>query len=301
LISRIDLCQIPPRKENICSIVVSYFPEGDFLSRLRRIKSQVAQVVVVDNASSDETAKLLEAAQTELGNAVIRNQANLGIATALNQGTAWAMGKGYAWCLLFDQDTTPSASMLQKLIAVYDQFPCRDRLAVIGSNYRAESVPVARVPKTQTWLERKTVITSGSLVSLAALDRIGPFRDEFFIDCVDFDFCLRARSMGFEVAEAIEPIMTHSVGLPAKHRLLGRQGEVFNHAPFRWYYITRNNIVLFGEYLWKDPAWVIKAVCARALASLLMLLFENSRLVKVKYMTAGFCDGLLGRLGRIVE
>src|SRR6266704_793855 len=98
-----DPRQEGPAKENVCAIVVSYFPEGDFCSRLRQIQKQVAHVVVIDNASSDETAKLLETAQTELGITLIRNHVNLGIATALNQGTAWAKEMGYAWCLLFDR------------------------------------------------------------------------------------------------------------------------------------------------------------------------------------------------------
>jgi len=295
----IPILQQAPSSENVCAVLVSYFPEGDFLSRLRQIRSQVAQLAVVDNASSDKTVNLLEAAQAELGITVIRNPANLGIATALNQGTRWAMEKGYAWCLLFDQDTTPAPGMLQTLIRAYNEFPHKDRLAVLGSNYRGSQSAAVCVQKTQSWIEQKTVITSGSLVSLAALECIGPFRDEFFIDCVDFDFCLRARSMGFEVVEVIEPVMEHFIGAPSRHRLLWSQRNVFNHSPFRWYYKTRNNIVLCGEYLWKEPAWVIRAVGARILESLLMLLFENSRLLKVKYMAAGFCDGVSGRLGKI--
>jgi rhamnosyltransferase len=294
-----NLQQQAPNRENVCAVVVSYFPQGDFLFRLKQIRSQVAQVAVVDNASSEETLSLLEAAQSELGVAVIRNQTNLGIATALNQGARFAREKGYAWCLLFDQDTTPSSCMRQRLAEVYAKFPRKNRLAVLGSNYRGAGSGETTVPDSELWIERKTVITSGSLVSLAALERIGPFRDEFFMDCVDFDFCLRARSMGFEVVEAIESVMEHFIGAPTKHRLLWSQRNVFNHSPFRWYYKTRNNMVLCGEYLRKDPAWVIRAVCARILESLLMLLFEKSRLPKVKYMTAGLRDGVVGRLGKI--
>jgi len=289
-----------PSRENVCAVVVSYFPEGDFLFRLRQIQSQVGQVVVVDNASSEGMLKPLEAARAELGILILRNQTNLGIATALNQGTRWAKEKGYTWCLLFDQDTTPSSCMCQKLTEVYEHFPRKDRLAVLGSNYHSATSSESTVPDSQLWVERKTVITSGSLVSLAAMERIGPFRDEFFMDCVDFDFCLRARSLGFDVLEVIEPVMEHFIGAPTKHRILWSQRNVFNHNPFRWYYKTRNNIVLCGEYLRKDPAWVIRATCARILESLLMLLFEKSRIPKVKYMTAGLYDGFLGRLGKIV-
>lgn len=291
----------PPNRDSVCAVVVTYFPGGDFVSRLRSIQSQVAEVVIVDNASSEETLRLLETARSELGITVIHNEENLGIATALNQGTRWAIERKCAWGLLFDQDTTPFPYMLQRLAEAYAEFPSKDRLAVLGSNHRGAGSSDGSVSNAHLWAERKTVITSGSLVSLEALERIGPFRDEFFMDCVDFDFCLRARAMGFEIIEVTAPGMDHPIGAPSTHRFLWSQCDVFNHSPFRWYYKTRNNLMLWGEYFRKDPAWVLRAVYARIVETLLMLLFEEGKLSKLKYMGAGFCDGLLGRRGKIAE
>ena len=54
--------QPAPGRENICAIIVTYFPDGDFLSRLRRIQPQVAHVVVIDNAATDEAVNSLKEA-----------------------------------------------------------------------------------------------------------------------------------------------------------------------------------------------------------------------------------------------
>lgn len=43
--------------------------------------------------------------------------------------------------------------------------------------------------------ERKTLITSGMLIPLSLFGKIGMFREDYFIDSVDHEFCLRARAV----------------------------------------------------------------------------------------------------------
>jgi len=50
------------------------------------------------------------------------------------------------------------------------------------------------------------VITSGSLLPLATYADIGPFREEFFIDFVDTDYCFRARKEVDKLAASIVKI-----------------------------------------------------------------------------------------------
>jgi rhamnosyltransferase len=291
---------IAPCKNNTCAVVVSYFPEGNFAERLRLVQSQACQVIVVDNASPRSTTELLDKVREDFGIVLIRNDSNLGIARALNLGTAWARQQGYSWCLLFDQDTVPLAGMLDDMSHAYDEYPEKHRLAVVGSNYQEDPDTHLSRREDRTWIERKIVITSGSLVSLAALETIGPFREEFFVDCVDFDFCLRAHSKGFAVLQTTQPGMVHPIGSPTSHRFLGVRWVVRNHRPFRWYYRIRNSIVLCSEYFFKDPAWVLRAIYARIREGLLMLLFEESRAAKLKCIWAGVRDGLQGRMERKV-
>jgi rhamnosyltransferase len=285
-----------PSKQNICAVVVSYFPDGGFGQRLRLISNQVDHVVVVDNGSGEAIGERIRAALSTAEMSFIPNPSNLGVATALNQGVKVAQGKGYAWTLLFDQDTVPWSTTVQKLASAYGEFLDKDHLAALGCDRFLKAA--ARGPRW--WTESKTIITSGTMLSLAAARAVGPFRDEFFIDCVDFDFCLRARAKGFSLVEILEPIMGHSVGAPKPTHLLWFQGRTSNHRPERWYYMVRNNLTLIREYFWRDPGWAFRAAIFRARDLVLVLLLENSRMRKVKYVGLGFWDALLRRFDRKV-
>src|SRR4030095_5315976 len=61
-------------------------------------------------------------------------------------------------------------------------------------------------------IERRTVITSGTLLSLNAYDAIGRFRDDFFIDGIDHEYCLRARAKRYRILLMLAPLLVHSIG-----------------------------------------------------------------------------------------
>lgn len=286
----------PPAPENICAVVVTYYPDQGFPDRLSRIRPQVGSTVVIDNGSDADTFSQVQSAQANAGVAVIRNSSNLGVAAALNQGVQWAQAKGYAWVLLFDQDTISWPTTVEKLIKAYQEFPDKQRLAILGCNRFLKSP----APGASWWAAGKTVITSGTLLSLDAARTIGPFRNEFFIDCVDFEFCLRARSKGFEILEILEPIMTHSIGNPKPVPLPWLRGRTANHQPWRWYYMIRNNVVLIREYFWREPLWAVQAAFSQFYALTLALLFDNARRLRLKYAILGLCDGLSRRFDRVI-
>src|SRR5437762_5458329 len=189
-----DSRQLCPTRENVCAVVVTYFPEGDLLSRLQRLRPQVAQVVVVDNGTTGEAANSLQAAESELRITLIRNGCNLGIATALNQGAQWAAEQGYQWILTLDQDTESDPTMVESLTSVYRSCEFAEKVAVVGPNFRQafNNKPFYEFAEVgeRSYRELKTVITSGSLTSLRAFQVIGGFREDFFIDCVDLEYCL---------------------------------------------------------------------------------------------------------------
>lgn len=290
--------QPPPRKENICAVVVTYFPDEGFPERIRAIHAQVGHVIVVDNASGDESFNHVKSVELQFGCEVVRNTANLGIATALNQGVRRALDRGFEWALLLDQDTTPLEKMVQMLSEAYGGFPHKDRFALIGSTHHSHSESNDAPREIGPWVESKTVISSGTLIPLAVFNRVGPFRDQLFIDCVDFEYCLRARSMGLTVIKVTTPVMQHRIGNPQCHQLPWAKRESSHHCAWRWYYMNRNHAFLVREYLWKEPVWVLKAVYSRIRLTTLMLLWEESRLSKLKYALIGLFDGAMGRFGR---
>ncbi len=45
----------------------------------------------------------------------------------------------------------------------------------------------------------RLAISSGSLFNLPALKKIGWHNEDYFVDCVDYELCLRARRCGFKI------------------------------------------------------------------------------------------------------
>jgi rhamnosyltransferase len=305
-IPRVDnTLQVPfhsPTSSTTCAVVVTYHPSEDLFDRINRVTEQVDRAVIVDNGSPTSCIEWLKAAADGRRVHLILNRRNEGVAHALNQGAKWAADQGYAWAFTLDQDTLIDEDALKSLFAVHEAFPQNEELAVIGSNYTDPRTgrPLLR-PNTRRrspWKEEKTVITSGSLLSLSAYSAIGPFREEFFIDCVDFEYCLRARSRSFRVVLACRPSMQHVIGATTMHTVLRKTTGTSNHIPTRRYYMTRNLLVLVREYLTTEPAWVLSSLSTHLKSTVAMLLFEDHKLFKLKYLVMGMMDGLFSNFKR---
>jgi rhamnosyltransferase len=181
--------------KEICCIAVTYHPDAELPNRLSRILQQVSRLVIVDNGSSDAEITTLQGFAANPSVTLMLNFTNLGIASALNNGIDRAAALGFKWVLLLDQDSCIDDDMVQTLISVQAAFPDQDRLAVIGSGFRdADEAPREPIDESRgsDWEEAESVITSGSLIPLAAHTVVGPFREEFFIDYVDTEYCFRA-------------------------------------------------------------------------------------------------------------
>jgi rhamnosyltransferase len=283
----------------ICAVIVTYHPDPGLIDRVPRVAKQVSQTLIVDNGSPACCVEQLRKMAKQYDVHLILNPRNEGIAQALNTAARWAMENGYLWLLTLDQDTAVSPDMIETFEGVLCRDSCPQRLAVIGSNY------VHKENKRLFWdrfgsdgalsAEMTTVLTSGSLISLAVFREIGGFRDDFFVDCVDHEYCLRARAHGFRVIVTSKPVMEHGIGRLTEHRLLWRKVGTSNHAPIRHYFMTRNTLILTAEYMDKEPRWVLWHLFGWAKSVARVCLFENQRIGKMKSIWRGCVDGILRR------
>lgn len=292
-----------PDRGSIGAVVVTYHPDAGVGRRLEGIAAQVAGLVVVDNSADAAVAGALRSVTDRLGAHLVVNAENLGVAAALNAGVRWAVGQGYGWVLTLDQDSAPLPSLVDGLVTVFHASGRGDRLGAIGANYvnAPTSTPTHRPSwfRGCTWRECTTVITAGTLLSLRAFATVGPFRDAFFIDSVDHDYCLRLRALGFRVIVTRDALLVHSVGDYERVRVLGMEIAHSIHSPTRRYYITRNRLVLIGEYALKEPRWALGQTRRLIQDTLLMVLFERERLRKIVAMGLGVWHFLRRRLGRL--
>ncbi len=288
---------------DVCAVIVTFHPDAGFPARLRRIVGQVAATVVVDNGSAGASLRMLEAMADAPALHRIFNHDNLGIARALNIGVARARQLGGSWALLLDQDSTVDPDIVERLAAVQAGYTAAEPLALIGSCFRethgGTRAPLRSGVRTEDWEEVKFVITSGCLLSLVAQAAIGPFRDEFFIDHVDIDYCHRARAQGYRVIQTVRPLMSHTIGAPTPHRLFGATRWTTNHSPDRRYYMTRNDTVLLREHGsgGRSPWW-LKSFFRSVRLIKRIALYEDAKAQKIGAVAQGWWDGLRGNLGR---
>jgi rhamnosyltransferase len=291
-----------PAADGVCAIVVTFHPDSGLTERLQRVAAQVSATFVIDNGSNEASAGMLRDLSTWPGVTLISNGENVGIARALNIGVEQALSRGFSWALLLDQDSHVEENMIERLRATRDSFPAIARLAVIGARFRDTSGRAIETTKLEStgslWQEVESVITSGSFLSLAAYGAIGPFRNEFFIDYVDTEYCYRARALGFKIIETREPLMSHSIGAQTLHRVGWSAKWTTNHSADRRYYIARNNTVLLREYgTSHGGSWRFKSVMRCWRLCKRIAFFEEDKLAKIRAVAQGWWDGMNGKMG----
>jgi len=291
-----------PARRQVCGVLVAHHPDSGFDGRLKRVIPQVHAVIIVDNGSSDESLRMLRGLSDCASVTLICNPENLGIAQALNAGIRRALAQGYSWVLLLDQDTQVDEDMVDQLLATQASCVDRDRVAAVGSRFRdttGRSVEPLRLDaRGDDWEEVESIITSGSLLSLRAYAAVGPFREDFFIDHVDTEYCYRARAAGYRVIETTRPLMSHTVGAPTSHRLLWSTTWTTNHSPDRRYYMARNNTVLLREYWTPGRApWLWKSIVRCLRLCKRIAYFEQDKITKIAAVAQGWWDGVWGKMG----
>jgi len=300
---------------NTSAIIVTYNPFPEFFDSLNGLKTQFDQLIIIDNASNPETHDLFrQVGQKNKGNIeIIFNEVNLGIATALNQGFARLINQSLDFVFVFDQDSQPAPDMVSTILNTFNSHPNREKIAVVAPMVEdpTTGINASYLRPYGRFLFKRTrcsgqvledvsiVITSGSLYNLTAYKKIGPFRDDFFIDYVDTEYCLRSKQHGYNIIVACKAHLYHRLGNQQKKHIGPLTMHPTFHSPLRWYYISRNRIPMFRLYAFRFPYWFLYELIVNSYGFLRLLLFEDQKAGKLRALILGIVDGLYRRMGPI--
>ena len=297
-----------PVSQNVVSIVVTYQPNLDVVeSLLSSLLDQVKSVVIVDNGS--KTDGLTELADKFPGRTeLIQFHRNYGIAKAQNQGIEFAKGKGAEFVLLLDQDSIPAPDMVIKLVDAANALP---HAASLGPRYLDNrqgnpppfiSINGLRLHRYMCENDNKIVpvdylISSGSLIPLKVIKAVGPMREELFIDYVDIEWGLRAKSYGYQSYGVCGAKMSHTLG-DNPISFFGR--KIPYHSPSRHYYHFRNAIWLYKQP-WVPWNWKIVDSWRLLRKYIFYSLFAKPGAQHLKMMSLGLLHGFVGRMGPLTD
>ena len=233
--------------------IVIYHPEE---AQLRRLVGAVApglrEVVVFANSDvSPETERGLAEAAAPTACRILRPGANVGLGAAYDAFLASARAAGDRFVLLLDQDSLPPKDAVPRLADLHARLAAAgERPAVVGprpldpqgQRMKTAARPAPAPAGLRDEARRVSfVISSGSLVDVAAAEAVGPFREDYFIDAIDLEWCFRAEARGFSIWVADRVHMDHRLGrgvirLPVLGLLLADQ------PPRRLYTYLRNQL-----------------------------------------------------------
>jgi rhamnosyltransferase len=293
----------PVGNAEICAVVTTYRPDDTLPERIERVRPQVGLVVIIDDGACFENVRKLTAWFHGLADVLVHhNSGNVGIATSLNAGVALARERGYRWVLTLDDDTVVAPGMVASLRAGWERLRGHATPAIIGLSWAEERSGFQKKAEEGAFQFRakRAVITSGSLMSLEAFEVVGSFADDYFIDAVDYEYCLRARSKGFSVIRFAEAGFIHRLGRPRRSKLGPFEAWTYNYGPSRYYYGFRNNIANLRRYGLRDPLygcavayWIAKTFCQ-------VFILEKDRRLKARLMFRGLWDAVVGRMGKTI-
>jgi rhamnosyltransferase len=171
--------------------LVIYHPEESLLKRIDQMIDLGFRVYVFDNTPSDE--KYTQAIKKAPSIFYLTAGKNVGLGYSLSTLCATAYAHGHQKLLFLDQDTGISGRTLD-FIAAYPKILPNE----IQQQYAA--LVFNGNPSTNHFItEVRLAISSGSLFNLQALSQIGWHNEKYFVDCVDYEFCVRARRCGFKI------------------------------------------------------------------------------------------------------
>ncbi|WP_169808425.1 glycosyltransferase family 2 protein [Clostridium ljungdahlii] len=214
------------------------------------------KIVIVDNASSDDSVKILK---EELNDCkIIESNKNLGFAYGNNLGIKYALDNKADYVLLLNNDTLVETSFLTNMINSFNvnksiglvgckimYYPQKNIIwygggyinwfKFIGIHYGAK-----QIDKGQYDQEKEIDFMTGCcmLIKREVFDKTGFLSEDYFMYLEDVDFCVKVKDAGYKIWYNPKAIIYHKVGFSS-----GGEESAFS---IKW--STRNRLLFMKKY-----------------------------------------------------
>jgi rhamnopyranosyl-N-acetylglucosaminyl-diphospho-decaprenol beta-1,3/1,4-galactofuranosyltransferase len=248
------------------AVVVVTFNRADLLTGM--LDGLAAQthppdaVIVVNNASTDHTADVLEA-RADLPLQIVHAEENSGGAGGFHRGMELAFTQGFDRIWLMDDDVVPAPDCLAVLMSQDEDclmavredtggvlvektavhFDLRNPLAIRPKVASVESTYLRRAAMPER-VEIHNVAFEGFMTRRRVVEAIGLPDPSYFIFYDDVDFALRARRAGFRIWAIRDAVLVRQLDFDQQHALDTWKG----------FYMYRNLFLVHFRYA--ENGWV---------------------------------------------
>lgn len=227
------------------------------LQSLREITYPNHEVIVVDNASTNESVKEIGDFIRE-GEILIPSEVNGGFSAGNNIGIKYALEHEAEYCLLLNNDTVVEPDFLGKLINGFEfSGKCGLTIGKILYESKRELIWYAggslspKTARTEHWHYRekdeglpdtvqKVTFATGCCMCLSrkTIDTVGLMDESYFLYEEDADYCCRITKAGFDMVYVPQARIYHKVNAST-----GSRSHVSQYYSIRnKYWLIRNNM-----------------------------------------------------------
>jgi GT2 family glycosyltransferase len=289
-------------------IVINWNAADDTIRCVRSVlgwRNLQPVVWVVDNASEDQSAELIERHCPEVR--LLRSATNRGFAGGNNLAIAHALDEGSEALLLLNNDASIDEEAVARLVESLQADP---ELGVVGPLLRNESGAGVSLSAGGRDISRHIVshviyeerptsspeagplrlagYVPGTVVLVRAdlFQKVGLLDEDYFFGGELADLCERARQQGYRSAINVRAIATHNLDRSSQLR-----------STLHLYYVIRNRFLFINKFrpALKAPLFGFWIGYGLFLFSLALMRGERRR---AKAIRLGLLDGLSGRFGK---
>jgi len=293
---------------NIFAVVVTYNRRHLLEVCIAALQSQTCpldRILVIDNASTDDTQVWMEDKITHRDNLVyFRMRENQGGAGGFSEGLRQSIKQGAEWIWMMDDDAEPKPNAMEELLAVaptpenvYGSLAINGVDTAWATTLLDEDGFVAnRVAEVPAFGRVQSLPFLGFMIHRDLVQRIGLPDAGYFIAADDVEYCLRAQQVGARIFIAGKSHIIHPKSERYLAKLPVRSLICLSLPPWKRYYDTRNRLLIAKKYYGlRLLTQTIPGSFVRLLAA---LIYEPSKGAQLWAFVAGFIDGLLGLKGR---
>ncbi|MBV7332483.1 glycosyltransferase family 2 protein [Chloroflexi bacterium TSY] len=281
---------------NACNDTVRAIEQFDQWREIR------PQIWVVDNASKNDEASLIEQACPQVD--VIRSFVNLGFSAGTNLGIRTALSANQSssnyYILLLNNDVLIDEAAVAQLLKTARSNPQvgligpvlysdreRTKVAAVGGRNPVlyHHTHNTLIPSKKTIIDVDYVIGAAALVRSELFQTVGLLDEAYFFSAELADFCRRAQQQGYRCVVDLGAMAIHNLNRSSSYR-----------TSLYPYYVIRNRFIFMRKFylLLRIPLYLFWGAYS-ALLYLKLRLSGQSQFARS--VGLGLWDGLLGRVG----
>lgn len=289
----------------------SFDTTNDCINSLKQVHYTDFDIIVVDNASIDNSADKLIALHPDIK--LIKSPINAGFTGGNNIGFRYSIDHGYEYSFMQNNDTFVEPDYLDPLVNYMDQHPeagvsqprifyNHDRNLIwdggsyinhfLGHTYTKgvgkPSSPAYNFEKEVDWITGCAFFVRNSI-----LKQTGLLADNMFMNWEDVDLSFRIKKLGYKMAYIPSSVIYHIASSSLRSQTKGKEGFL---SPAAHYRNIRNRIWIMKRY---TPWYFAPSAIFFNFFYLSLVIgyfTVRRRFVKLKAALRGIRDGLKGSI-----